>query len=80
MTPDQHIVLIDRVKYVPVREAIDADSLAQRVENAIVSQWAGDNWREHYPDAPSYIKVVVGDSFDADEGESVAEFVARVIG
>lgn len=70
-------VIIDGVRYVPVSEAhIDAP----KIEHALVAQWGGENWRELYPEAAGYLRVIVTDSPEvADEGESIAEFVARII-
>lgn len=68
-------VVIDGVLYAPVSSAVP--SLAQ-LEDAIVSQYAGDNWRTDYPDAPGYLRVAVGDGFGEDEGETVTEFLARL--
>jgi hypothetical protein len=69
-------VLIDGVRYVPVS---DAHISIRAIEDAIVSQWAGDNWRTGYPTAPSYLRVVVGDTFEDGEGETVTEFAARLL-
>ena len=69
-------VLIDGVRYVPVSEA--SPSVAQ-LEDAIVGQWAGDGWRDSYPDAPGYLRVVVSDSFEDGEGETVTDFLARLV-
>lgn len=68
-------VLIDGVRYVPVSEANPSVAL---LEDAIVGQWAGDGWRDGYPDAPGYLRVVVADSFGDDEGETVTDFLARL--
>lgn len=67
-------VLIDGVQYVPVSQA-NPSVLA--LEDAIVSQWGGDNWREAYPDAPGYLRVIVTDI--EDEGETVTEFLGRLV-
>lgn len=70
-------VMIDGVQYVPVSQA--APTLAA-IEDAIISQWAGDDWRRDYPDSPNYLRVVVSDTFDdPDEGETVTEFLARIV-
>jgi len=68
-------VMIGGVRYVPVSEA---HITARAIEDAIVSQWAGDNWRADYPDSPGYLRVVVGDAFNG-EGETVTQFVARLL-
>ena len=72
-------VRIDGVLYVPVGEAISAHVDGDRILDALVTQWAGDGWREHYPDSPSYLRVVVSDTFEEGEGETVQEFVARLL-
>jgi hypothetical protein len=69
-------VLIDGVRYVPVTEA--SPSVAA-LEDAIVSQWAGGNWRESYPSAPGRLRVVVGDDIEDGEGETVTDFLARLV-
>jgi hypothetical protein len=69
-------VVIDGVRYVPVSEAHLA---LPAIEDAIVGQWAGDDWRRSYPTAPSYLRVVVGDGFEGEEGETVTEFAARLL-
>lgn len=70
-------VRIDGVLYVPVSEAhIDVPKL----EDALVGQWAGDDWREQYPDAINYLRVVVSDGLDPDDGETIPEFIARILG
>jgi hypothetical protein len=69
-------VLINGVRYVPVS---DAHITVRAIEDAIISQWAGDGWRTSYPDAPSYLRVVVGDSFEDGDGETVTEFAARLL-
>lgn len=71
-----HEVMIDGTRYVPVTSALPG---VAEIENAIVSQWAGDNWRTLYPDAPTYLRVIVGDSVPEDEGETVADFLARLV-
>jgi hypothetical protein len=70
-------VRIDGVLYVPVSES---NPSYERLEHALVSAWAGDDWRTAYPDAPTYLRVVVGDTFEEGEGESIPEFIARVLG
>lgn len=67
-------VMIDGTRYVPVS---DAHISARAIEDAVVETWAGDNWREHYPDALSYLRVIVTE--EEASGESVPEFVARVL-
>jgi hypothetical protein len=74
--PQPQTVLIDGVRYAPVTIACPA---AAGIEDAIVSQWAGDNWRADYPDAPGYLRVVVSDAREDGEGETVAEFLARLV-
>ena len=69
-------VLIDGVRYVPVSEANPSVAL---LEDVIVGQWAGDGWRVAYPDAPGYLRVIVADTFEDDEGETVADFLARLV-
>jgi hypothetical protein len=68
-------VIIDGVLYVPVSEAHIA---LPAIEDAIVEQWAGDNWRTSYPDALSYLRVIVTDTAEGDE-ETVPEFAARLL-
>jgi hypothetical protein len=70
-------VLIDGVRYVPVSEAhVSVPAL----EDAIIEQWAGPGWRTSYPDAPGYLRVIVTDTADQDEGETVTEFLGRLVG
>lgn len=69
-------VLIDGVRYVPVSEANPSVAL---LEDVIVAQWAGVNWRTGYPDAPGYLRVVVSDTYEDDEGETVTDFLARLV-
>jgi hypothetical protein len=69
-------VLIDGKQYVPVSRA---HIRVRDLEDVIVSQWAGDNWREEYPNTPNILRVVVGDDFDDGEGETVTEFLARLV-
>jgi hypothetical protein len=68
-------VLIDGVRYVPVS---DANPSVAALEDAIIGQWAGDNWRNSYPSAPDRLRVIVDDSAEDDEGETVTEFLARL--
>jgi hypothetical protein len=69
-------VRIDGVLYVPVSEAhVDA----KRIEHALVSQWAGQDWRDQYPDAPTYLRVIVTDDEDGS-GQSISDFIAQVLG
>lgn len=68
-------VVIDGVRYVPVSEANPSVAM---LEDAIVAQWAGANWRADYPDAPGYLRVVVSDTFEDGEGETVTDFLARL--
>jgi hypothetical protein len=75
--PGPDTVLIDGVRYVPVSTANPA---VPDLENVIISQWAGDNWRDAYPDAPGYLRVIVTDGREEDEGgETVTEFLARLV-
>jgi hypothetical protein len=74
--PRPQSVLIDGIRYVPVTEA--SPSVAA-LEDAIVSQWAGDGWRASYPDAPGRLRIVVGDDIEDGEGETVTEFLARLV-
>jgi hypothetical protein len=74
--PPPRTVLIDGTRYVPVRAASPSAAI---LENVIVSQWAGDNWRESYPDAPGYLRVIITDDQQWDEGETVTEFLARLV-
>lgn len=74
--PPPETVLIDGIRYVPVS---DANPAVAGLEDAIVGQWAGDGWRKDYPDAPGYLRVVVGDGFGDDEGETVTDFLARLV-
>jgi hypothetical protein len=69
-------VLIDGVRYVPVSTA--NPSVAD-LEDAIVSQWAGDGWRESYPDAPGYLHVIITDDYDGGSGETVTDFLGRLV-
>jgi hypothetical protein len=69
-------VLIDGVRYVPVAEA--SPSVAA-LEDAIIEQWAGAGWRASYPDAPGYLRVIVSDTTEDGEGETVADFLARLV-
>ena len=72
MTPE---VRVDGVLYVPVT---DSNPNAAALEDALVEQWAGTGWRTAYADAPSYLRVVVSDGF-GEEGETITEFIARVL-
>ncbi len=74
--PPPETVLIDGIRYAPVS---DANPAVADLEDAIVEQWAGDGWRVSYPDAPGYLRIVVGDGFDDGEGETVTEFLARLV-
>jgi hypothetical protein len=67
-------VMIDGVRYVPVSHAHIA---MEAIEDAIVGQWAGDGWRTSYPDVMDDLRVIVTDT--EDEGETVAEFAARLL-
>lgn len=70
------MVTIDGVQYVPVSSAhVDA----AKIEDAIVSQWSGSNWRAECPSALSFLRIIVTDIPEDDEGETVSDFVARVI-
>jgi len=69
-------VIIDGIIYVPVAESSPS---VEQLEDTIVEQWAGSNWRTSYPDAPGYLRIVVGDSFEDSEGETVTEFLARLV-
>jgi hypothetical protein len=69
-------VVIDGVRYVPVSQAAPTIPL---LEDAIISVWGGDNWREDYPDAAGYLHVLVTDDYDGSSGESVTEFLARLV-
>jgi len=69
-------VMIDGVRYVPVSEAHIG---AAAIEDAVIGQWAGDDWRTDYPDAPSYLRVMVSDTIDPPDGETVTEFIARLL-
>lgn len=69
-------VLINGVRYVPVS---DANPSVAALEDAIIGQWAGDGWRASYPDAPGYLRVIVSDTAEDDEGETVTEFLARLV-
>ena len=69
-------VVIDGVLYVPVSEA---SPHAYSLMDALVGSWAGDGWQKLYPDAPDYLRVVVSDIFENSEGDTVTEFVARVL-
>lgn len=67
-------VRIDGILYVPVSQAHIA---VAAIEDAIVEDWAGKDWREQYPDAVNYLRVYVSD--DAEEGMTVSEFAASVL-
>lgn len=70
-------VLIDGVRYVPVSEAVPS---VTALEDAIISQWGGDNWRQDYPDAPGYLRVIVTEGNEEDDGgETVEDFLARLV-
>ena len=68
-------VIVDGVHYVPVSAAHIA---LPAIEDAIISQWAGDNWREDYPEALHYLRICVSDDEDAS-GSTVSEFAARLL-
>lgn len=69
-------VRIDGVLYVPVSEAHpDYDKWI----DALVKQWAGTNWQGMFPDAPTYLRVAVSDCFEDDMGETLQEFIGRVL-
>lgn len=71
-----HEVRIDGVLYAPVSDAhIDVP----RIEDALMEQWAGEGWRESFPNSINTLRVVVGDNFETDEGETIPEFVARIM-
>lgn len=76
MPPRPESVVIDGVRYVPVSEAHIG---AAAIEDAVVGQWAGDNWRTEYPDSPRHLRVVVLDDGDDEDGETVEAFVARLL-
>jgi hypothetical protein len=67
-------VMIDGVRYVPVS---DAHVAVAAIEDAIVGGWGGDNWRTSVPDALGFLRVIVTDG--TGEGETVAEFTARLL-
>lgn len=71
-----HNVEIDGVRYVPVS---NAHIKAADIEDSLVSTWGGDKWRTDYPDAMSYLRVIVSDTFDDDESETIPEVVARIL-
>ena len=55
------------------------EQYAAWLEDALVSQWWGDDWREKVPDAPTYLRVFVTDSPpEYDDGEALTDFVARL--
>jgi hypothetical protein len=67
-------VVIDGIRYAPVSEAhIDAAA----IEDAVVGQWGGDNWRASFPDAPGYLRIIISD--DERGGETVTDFIARLV-
>jgi hypothetical protein len=69
-------VRIDGVLYVPVSEAhVDA----KRIEDAVCKSWGGDGWQRLYPHIKDTLRVIVSDSFEEDEGMTVAEFIAMVL-
>lgn len=70
------IVLIDGIRYVPVSQA---NPSVAALEDAIISQWAGDNWRTAYPDAPGYLRIIVTDDYDGSGGETVTDFLGRLV-
>jgi hypothetical protein len=74
--PLPRTVLIDGTRYVPIRAASPSAAL---LEDVIVSQWGGDGWRESYPDAPDYLRVIVTDNAADDDGETVTGFLARLV-
>jgi hypothetical protein len=67
-------VLIDGVRYVPVSEA---HIKVGAIEDAIIGEWAGSDWRTHYPEAIGYLRIVVTD--DETEGMTVHQFAARIL-
>jgi hypothetical protein len=74
--PSPGTVLIDGVRYVPVS---DANPSAAALEDAIIGQWGGDGWRTDYPHAPRILRVIVTDTAEDGEGETVTEFLARLL-
>lgn len=66
-------VVINGERYV---RASEANPSISDLEDAIVSQWGGSTWRQSYPDAPNYLRVLVSD--DLSEGETVREFLDRL--
>lgn len=71
---DRPEVRINGVLYVPVSEAhINARAL----EDALVGQWAGDNWRTEYPDSIDHLQVIVTDG--EEDGEPIPDFIARIL-
>jgi hypothetical protein len=69
-------VLIDGVLYVPISEA--TPSYDQWMD-ALIEQWGGDDWRKLFADAPTYLRVVVSDTFEEGEGDTLQEFIARIL-
>lgn len=70
-------VLVDGVRYVPVSEAHIS---ARAIEDALMSQYWGDNWRAEYPHALDFSRVVVdGEPDDDSGGVPVLQFVAHIL-
>jgi hypothetical protein len=74
--PRPESVLIDGIRYVPVSEA---NPSVAALEDAIVGQWAGDGWRTSYPNVLRTLRVIVSDTAEDDEGETVTDFLARLV-
>lgn len=66
-------VIIDGVRYVPATEAVVG---VADVLRTLALQWhTEDTLQEHGTDG---LRVVVGDGFESDEGETFDEFAARL--
>lgn len=66
-------VIIDGVRYVPATEAVAG---VAEVLRALALQYHTENTLAEY--GTRGLRVVVGDSFEPDEGETFDEFAARL--
>lgn len=69
-------VIIDGVRYVP---ATDLAGDTKQLLRALAATWWGWNAKEiDDPQTYKYLKIVVGDGFEEDEGVTLENFVAEM--